>query len=300
MEIKGGPRVHYTRSGNPSGSLLICLHGLGGSVATFLPLLPHLPGDRYDIICVDFGGFGQTDLSSTSLSIQSYVENLQYFISHIRESCPLQSAGRDDPLVIIGHSLGSIVALHYAAKSPSSIAGLGLLAVGRSAYHIQIAKQRMRGLAEKVKREGIEHAAELAMTTNFAPGEEDGDGRREFVHGEVVASDPKAYAMVCEAMVSAEHHDPDYASILCPVVFVSGRGDVISPPGKVREMSSLMGGKTIVEIVRGGHQPILSDLEGTKEAMAELFRLVEESTREPSLNFETTAGASRQGDYHGN
>lgn len=133
----------------------------------------------------------------------------------------------------------------------------------------------MLRLAEQVRAEGIESAAVLAMTTNFATGEDDKDGRRDHVRNEVAASDPSAYAMVCEAMVSTDHVDPDYSSIECPVVFISGQGDVISPPGRAQEMSTLLGGKTVVEIVRGGHQPILSDLEGTKTAMEELFRLIE-------------------------
>jgi pimeloyl-ACP methyl ester carboxylesterase len=138
----------------------------------------------------------------------------------------------------------------------------------------------MLGLAERVRNEGIQSAAILAMTSNFAVGEDDRDARREHVRKEVAASNPQAYAMVCEAMVSAEHIDPDYSSIVCPAVFVSGRGDVISPPARAHGVSGLMGGKTLVEIVRGGHQPVLSDLEGTRDAMVELFRLMSSSSEQ--------------------
>lgn len=293
FDIRGGPRIHYTQSGNPLGPLLICLHGLGGSVATFLPLLPYFPSEEYNIISVDFEGFGKTVLSNTSLSIEIYVNHVNLLISSLRRPHPPETTvGRDDRIVIIGHDLGSIVALHYAARYPSAITGLGLLAVGRSASQIQIAKQRMLRLAEKVRSEGIEYAATLAMTSNFAAREEDGDGRRAVLREMIAGSSSEAYAMVCEAMVSAEHIDPDYASIQCPAVFVSGRGDVVSPPGRAREVASLMGGITMVKVVRGGHQPILSDLNATKDAMIELFRLVELGKAGLSSVKDTTAGAS--------
>ncbi|CZT18400.1 uncharacterized protein RCC_04244 [Ramularia collo-cygni] len=274
FDIEGGPRIHYTQNGNPAGPLLICLHGLGGSLATFVPLLPHLPSDKYNIVSVDFEGFGKTALVSEQLSVQNYVEDLALFVTHLQSSSPTGAACSESPIIIIGHSLGSIVALHYTAQYPCKVSGLGLLGVGRSASHIAVAKQRMLRLAERVKDEGIESAATLAMSTNFAAGEDNEDGRREFVRREVLASDPKAYAMVCETTVSLEHVDPDFARIKCPVVFISGQGDVISPPGKAREISYLLSGKTVVEVVRGGHQPILSDLHGTADALAELFRMV--------------------------
>lgn len=275
FEIEGGPRIHYTQTGDPTGSLLICLHGLGGSVATFSPLLPHFPAEKYSIICVDFEGFGKTALSSGSLSVENYVENFDKLVFYLQGQSTARAGDRRSPITIIGHSLGSIVALHYAARNPSNVAGLGLLGVGRSASHIPVAKQRMLRLAERVRDEGIDSAATLAMTSNFATGEDDRNGRRDQVRKQVAASDPEAYAMVCEAMVSSEHVDPDYASIRCPTVFVSGQGDVISPPGRAHEMSSLLGGETVVEVVRGGHQPIVSDLEGTREALNGLFRMIQ-------------------------
>jgi pimeloyl-ACP methyl ester carboxylesterase len=84
FDTPNGPRTHYTQCGNPSGPLLILLHGLGGSVATFLPLLPHLPSKKYKIISVDFEGFGRTALSSPLLYIEKYVEDLDQLITSLQ------------------------------------------------------------------------------------------------------------------------------------------------------------------------------------------------------------------------
>jgi 3-oxoadipate enol-lactonase len=69
--------------------------------------------------------------------------------------------------IIIGHSLGAIVALQYAAKSPNVIGGLVLLGVGRAAGHIPAARQRMLNLASAVRIEGISYGADAAARSNF-------------------------------------------------------------------------------------------------------------------------------------
>ncbi|KAK5731958.1 hypothetical protein LTR17_010910 [Elasticomyces elasticus] len=279
LTTKNGTKTHYTRCGRDTGPLLILLHGLGGSSHTFTPLLPYLPVATHDILSVDFKGFGATPLTKRkiALSIDRYVEDLESFITHLEST---------EDIIIIGHSLGSIVALKYAAKHSKQVKGLGLLGVGRSASHIPAARERMLGLAAKVRNEGIEAAAELATRTNtlrhpltlpptnqVPPGDptESATFARAEVRKAILTSDPEGYAQICEAMVSLDHKDPDYRSITCPVVFVTGRDDTLSPPLRAKELASLLGGRSTVHLLQGGHQPILSDLQGTVKAISELF-----------------------------
>ncbi|EME80014.1 uncharacterized protein MYCFIDRAFT_141372 [Pseudocercospora fijiensis CIRAD86] len=265
-----GTQTHYTTCGNSSGQLLIPLHSLGGSSKTFEPLLPKLPLARYRVISVDFEGFGKTPVTSKPASVARYVSDLDDLITHLQRSSPETSSSK--PVVIIGHSLGSIIALHYTAKKPDNVAGLGLLGVGRSASHIEAARERMLGMAERARCEGIEPLAELAMTTNFP--EDAPQDIRSKVRMAVASSDPEGYAKTCEAMASPAHVDPVYGRILCPSVFVTGDKDTISPPTTAKEVSKLLGGSSKVEIVKGGHQPILSDLDGTAAALEWLFERI--------------------------
>ena len=80
-----GTRTHYLRSGDSSGTLVICLHGLGGSVNTFTTLAKSL-SPAYDTVLVDFQGFGKTALKSTSepLSLQKHVSDLHDLVSFLQ------------------------------------------------------------------------------------------------------------------------------------------------------------------------------------------------------------------------
>lgn len=104
---------------------------------------------------------------------------------------------------MVGHSLGTVVALHFAALLPSIVAGLVLLGVARSASHIPFVRQRMLDMAGNARRNGIEWAAGLASTSKFPPPEKrsvDADLRQQ-VRKQVIGSDTELYALACEMMV---------------------------------------------------------------------------------------------------
>ena len=207
---KKGTKTHYDIRGPSTGSLIVLLHGLGGSTRTFEPLIPLLPSQAHQILTVDFEGFGQTPLTDPSvpLSLERYVTDLDDLIAHVQghHRCKNQDLPAH-PIIFVGHSLGSIVALHYAAKRPTEVGGLALLGVGRSASHIPAVRDRMLALATTVRSQGISAAAEIASSSNFPPGDQTTAEMRTDVQQIVASSDPEAYAQICEAMVSSSHQD---------------------------------------------------------------------------------------------
>lgn len=165
---KSGKSLHYQEAGSSLGPLTLCLHGLGGSTETFVPLVPLLPENRR-IVLLDFLGFGKTPFNDSTgkVSVASHVADVSELITSLH-GAPDAASARDT--IIIGHSLGVIVALHWAAEHPESTGGLALLGVGRAAGHIPAVRQRMCDLAATVRSKGITYAADVAMGSNF--GEE--------------------------------------------------------------------------------------------------------------------------------
>ncbi|KAH6670290.1 Alpha/Beta hydrolase protein [Plectosphaerella plurivora] len=265
-----GTKTHFLRSGTLSGPLLVCLHGLGGSTETFAPLLPSLP-TSHDIVLVDFQGFGVTPLTDPSkpLFVSGHVADLHDLITSLQAAKTSPS-----PVTLIGHSLGGVVSLHYAAAHPDVVGGLLLLAPGRSAGHIPVVKQRMLDLGSAAREKGVGFAADIAAKSNFyedTPERAVDPEAREAVRRAVAASDAEGYARTCEAMVDESHKDPEYRNIKCPSVFIAGDKDMIAAAEKVRDLSTLVGGSVKFVMVQSGHQPILEDLEGVKDAVTALF-----------------------------
>lgn len=274
-----GTNIHYLSSGNPQGRLAILLHGLGGSTETFRQLLPSIP-PSYQIISVDIEGFGKSPLNPDKpLSFARYVSDLHDLIAHVQEHSPTSatnetgnnSSGDGATVLLIGHSLGAIISLHYAAQYPIKVTGLLLLGVGRSIKGIPPAQQRMRDLATTARQQGMEAVGEVAVKTNFPTDRESQDLHVREVRSAVTSCSPEAYAVTAEVVASDEHLDPDYRLIKCPAVFVVGDKDMISPPQRSIDVSKLLGGSTEVFVVTSGHQMILQDLEGVQKALSALI-----------------------------
>lgn len=264
-----GTNLHYTQTGNPSGPLVILLHGLGGSTKTFQPILQSLSPQVNRLICVDLEGFGQTTLSSpsTTLSVPRYVDDLEHLVASL-QSPDGASPGK---LLFIGHSLGSIISMHYASRHPDQIGGLVLLGPGRSIAHIPAARERMLGLAAKARTEGIRAVADMAAISNFPLNSTVPLETRQVVREAVASCDAEAYAKACEAIASLNHLDPDYSSICAPTLLLAGSGDIISSPELSVGLQALIGDNAMVKILEGvGHQMILQDFEDSTDAIKSL------------------------------
>ena len=112
-----GVPVHYVDHGGPAdGPLLVMVHGLGGSLVNWAALVPLLT-DTCRVLALDLVGFGHTKAGTHSTSISANQLMLQRFLSEV--------AG--DPAVLVGNSMGGMIAILQAARHPETVAALVLI-----------------------------------------------------------------------------------------------------------------------------------------------------------------------------
>src|SRR2546426_7271482 len=110
-----GP-VHYADFGG-TGPTLVLVHGLGGSHLNWLAVAPALArGAR--VLAVDLAGFGRTPLGERSADVPSNRLLLDRFLAAI-------AAG---PAIVVGNSMGGLLAMMEAAVAPERVAALALVA----------------------------------------------------------------------------------------------------------------------------------------------------------------------------
>lgn len=185
----------------------------------------------------------------------------------------LEAHPASDPPVLVGHSLGSIIAMHYASVKPTR--ALVLIGPGRSASHMPDVVERMSRLAAS-SREGLQGIRDITIANNVAPTSS--DLVRTIVRQMISSQDAEGYAVTCEAVCSKSHVDPDYSEIKCPVVLIAGDQDKISPLSRSEELRELIGGEgesQIVQlvVVHSGHQQVLEDTSGVIKAMESILAL---------------------------
>jgi pimeloyl-ACP methyl ester carboxylesterase len=111
-----GP-VHYVdHGGAPDGPLLVCVHGLGGSLLNWAALVPLLtPTCR--VVALDLAGFGHTRGGARSTSVQANQRLLHRFLVEV--------AGV--PAILVGNSMGGLISILQASDRPDTVAGLVLV-----------------------------------------------------------------------------------------------------------------------------------------------------------------------------
>ena len=112
----GGP-VHYRAwEGPAAGPTFVCVHGLGGSLLNWAPVAPGL-ARHGRVIALDLAGFGLTPLEERGAGVGSNWKVLDGFLRTL--DLP--------PVVLIGNSMGGMLALIQAAHAPQSVHSLVLV-----------------------------------------------------------------------------------------------------------------------------------------------------------------------------
>ncbi|HTY71580.1 MAG TPA: alpha/beta hydrolase [Actinomycetes bacterium] len=111
-----GP-VHYVDHGGPSDApVLVCVHGLGGSLVNWAALAPLLTL-RCRVLALDLAGFGHTVGGSRSTSVQANQRLLDRFLVEVVGT----------PAVLVGNSMGGLISVLQAARCPITVTGLVLI-----------------------------------------------------------------------------------------------------------------------------------------------------------------------------
>ena len=98
-----------------AGPPLVLLHGVGSRGLSWLPVAGAL-GERFHLYAPDLRGHGGSDKPERGFLLPDYAADLAYL---------LDALGLERPLVV-GHSLGSLVALEWAVANPGRAAGIAL------------------------------------------------------------------------------------------------------------------------------------------------------------------------------
>jgi pimeloyl-ACP methyl ester carboxylesterase/tetratricopeptide (TPR) repeat protein len=116
IALPTGVTLQYVEQGNASGVPIVFLHGVTDSWRSFDPLLEHLPPDVH-ALAVTARGHGHSSKPPEGYRYGDMSEDLRAFM----DALELPTA------VIVGHSMGSMVAQRFAIDHPSRLAGLVLM-----------------------------------------------------------------------------------------------------------------------------------------------------------------------------
>jgi pimeloyl-ACP methyl ester carboxylesterase len=98
--------------GPEGGPTLLLLHGVTRNWRDWQPILPEL-SCAWHVVALDHPGHGESDQLKGGYRVIDYARHVAEFVN----------GNFSAPLVVLGHSLGAMVALHLAAECPEMVAG---------------------------------------------------------------------------------------------------------------------------------------------------------------------------------
>jgi pimeloyl-ACP methyl ester carboxylesterase len=111
-----GPVHHLDLGGPADAPVVLAVHGLGGSALTWGLLAPRLT-PTHRVLAVDLWGHGGSGVPAGRPALADDLRLLHRFVSEV--------VGR--PVVLLGHSMGGVLALQHTAQHPGDVDRLAVL-----------------------------------------------------------------------------------------------------------------------------------------------------------------------------
>jgi pimeloyl-ACP methyl ester carboxylesterase len=105
-------KLNYLDCGSSSAKALVMLHGGAWRWQEYVSLIPSL-ADRWHIYALDLRGNGRSGWVPEAYRLEDFVEDNAQFLGRL-----------NGPAVLVGHSLGGVVALMLAARCPEKVKAL--------------------------------------------------------------------------------------------------------------------------------------------------------------------------------
>jgi 3-oxoadipate enol-lactonase len=238
------------------GEALLCIHGLGGSSNSWTPVMNALSG--FKVIRPDLPGSARSALLDEKLSIDAYVATLERLLDGLQ----LESVH------IAAHSLGTIVAQHFAVRHPGKVRSLALF--GPLVAPPEAARPNILARA-RLARSGIAGMQEIADA--IVAGATSTETKRgqpavlALVRESVMRQSAEGYAQSCEALAQAQAAAIEQIQV--PTLLVTGDEDGMAPPSSVAAIAERIRGSRKAVFVACGHW---TTFEKPQACMQELMR----------------------------
>jgi len=256
FDLDGKRAFAYTAAHelDPKKSTVVFVHGAGLDHSSFALQSRYFGYHGRNVIALDLPGHGRSE-GPPLPSIEAVAD----WLSAVLRKLKIEKAS------IVGHSMGSLVALEFAARHPAQCERIALIAIGYPMKVTEVFLEAARNddYAAFDMSTIWGHAAQVPLGRDPNPGMwmyGDTLARLERLAPGVLYNDLKACNDYSTGAESA-------AKVKCPALFILGRRDVMTPPRAAKLLQEKIAGARTVEIAPSGHTLMAEAPDATLDAL---------------------------------
>ena len=237
-----GLTLHYTLDGVPAGGPLVFLNSLGTDLRIWDNVVPHF-ADRYALIRYDKRGHGLSDCPPGPYSLRGHTNDLAGLLAHLHV----------DEAVLIGDSVGGMIALDFAVSRPHQVKALVLCDTAAKIGTPEYWNERIQSL----RQHGLPYLAETILGRWFSPTfitQRPADYRGYF--NMLTRTPLEGYIATCEAIRDADLRQA-VQTLSAKSLVLCGAEDGATPPELGRELAESLPNARFELIEQAGHIPSL-------------------------------------------
>lgn len=242
--------TYVYEAGRQHSRSIVLVHGIGDGPVDFTPHVEWL-ARSYHVIAFDLPGFGRADKANALYSPTNYAA----FIKHVTDRFVRR------PFVLVGHSMGGVAALRYAALHRGDLTQLVVIDVPGVLHRHILANQALGRLGldflpsfmdplqrfAQIMRKVLTHLE----ASSFDPDSilSDASLRDRYLNG-----DPYRIAV---AGVALENFSRELPNLTVETLVIWGRDDNIAPLRTGRLLAGVIPRSQLVVLERAGHVPMV-------------------------------------------
>ncbi|MEM2141878.1 MAG: alpha/beta hydrolase [Candidatus Thorarchaeota archaeon] len=252
LEIKG-TKIAYQLQGPEDGPKIVLIHGLFLNSDCWLKQLEFF-GKNYRILRFDLHGHGRSIKPGKRFTIRNYVTDMGLLLDHLNW---------DRDIILMGHSLGGMVALVYALENPQRVKKL----VVASSYCF-VSNEAVTDVLTRVKSNPIDKFALGISKRGLVPYDEE---TAKWVASLVADHMTQNDAMLATAASAGFNICEQLKHLNIPTLLVVGEHDITTPVWASEMLHDWLPNSTIVKIKGAGHLVILDHSDEFNRTVAEFL-----------------------------
>lgn len=238
---------------------VVFVHGAGLDHSGFGLQSRYFGYHGWNVLAVDLPGHGR----SGGPPLQS-VEAMASWIFDVLDQAKTKKAA------IVGHSMGSLIAIECAARQPARVEGIALIG---TAYPMKVGEAFLEA-ARNDEQTAFDmetiwgHAAQVPLAGNPNPG--------MWMYGDTLARLARLGPGVLYSDLKACHEyaggERSAAKVTCPVLFVLGSRDVMTPAKSALRFAKSFSNAKVVTAQLSGHLLMAEAPDATLDALIDFLR----------------------------